>query len=550
MFSFRRVFSQLLTVALFATMLGTALGCTRGASDAGNGQPEVETTPATQDLTHAATEKSSAEKPAAAQKSPGGDAPAESPSADDDLPASCAKELREMRLLSAQVPRVFLDLKRPADLINADMVRCLSLCESFLKQCGDSQPACEVASLYGRMLMGRIDRYRQETSSNKKLTPTQRAERIKAYSEQIRHYAERGLDCDLPAAVADAVRSLLELAERAGDSLRALELSKTFLEKFPEHGLKNNVLFKQARSLIALERYEEAISLLRGVIDENVDTDDYAMFNISLFEALRGAGRLEEVEQLMERILVEYPLRVDTATRDSMRVQFSQWANVAKFWIGYVRYALGDADGAKTAFEEHAAETQSLLAELEQSGGAVDPVVKITLDFRTLDHILLLEDFHGKVPQVDLDFGEYWATDEKLSLAEERGNVVIILFRRPRERAATPFAVEAGRLYKEYKDKGLRFVMVGFLLGRPDAAADAEKLQNMRDELDELGLDIPAGYDPDREKHTFFRALHGTVGTASCVVIDRQGRIGYYIADPRGLDNRTLRRVVERLLNE
>ena len=77
-----------------------------------------------------------------------------------------------------------------------------------------------------------------------------------------------------------------------------------------------------------------------------------------------------------------------------------------------------------------------------------------------------------------------------------------------------------------------------------------EKLQRMRDELEQLGARIPGGFDPDRKKQSFFRATHGTVGTASCVVIDREGEMAYFMADPRDMDRQILRRVVERLLKE
>jgi hypothetical protein len=74
-------------------------------------------------------------------------------------------------------------------------------------------------------------------------------------------------------------------------------------------------------------------------------------------------------------------------------------------------------------------------------------------------------------------------------------------------------------------------------------------VQKMRDDMKKLNVSLPAGFDPDR-KHKIFSCLRGTVGTASFALIDRQGRLAWWLADPRDLDREILRRVVERLLKE
>lgn len=73
----------------------------------------------------------------------------------------------------------------------------------------------------------------------------------------------------------------------------------------------------------------------------------------------------------------------------------------------------------------------------------------------------------------------------------------------------------------------------------------------MRDELATLKVkNFVGGFDPDRTGHKIFRGLGGTVGTPSFVVLDRQGKIAWFLADPRALHVKLAERVIDRLLKE
>ena len=118
-------------------------------------------------------------------------------------------------------------------------------------------------------------------------------------------------------------------------------------------------------------------------------------------------------------------------------------------------------------------------------------------------------------------------------------------------------------MVKERKADGLRGITLGFLTGQPKPAArevpveggsvlveppDAPALEALRDDLRSLDVSLPAGYDPDRQQHALFKALHAMVGTPTFVVFDKEGRFAWYLADPRDLDRAIARRVLERLL--
>ena len=478
---------------------------------------------------------------------------------EQDLTPECNALLAKARRLREGIPRVFLAMKRKAADINRDMIECISVCESYLNSCAGTTLDCEVKGLLARVLLGRYERHRQELRNEFKdeQLPDEELKialdaQMTEYRKRIRELAEAAAKCSSSKSPykAEALRVLVDVSQRERDFEQLRAGADLLLDEFPDYDLRSTVIFSKGRSFIAQGDYQGAVDYMRQVIDERSEDDEYIMYNIVLFEGLSGAGNLEGVEELMETILVQYPVRLPKVKKDYLRGQYEQWLNVAKFWIGFARYGLGDLDGARQAFEEHRAQGESLRAKLAERGQKLDPVVEITLEYRTKDLLLFLEEFQGNVPEVDMEFGSHWATVETMTLAEARGNVVIIVFRRPGDRRSASFLQEAAKLVDESGRDGLNAVTVGYLLGNPDAAADAEKLHRMREDLKQLGIQLPAGYDPDRQRQSFFRAVHGTVGTASCVILDRNGGLAYFMADPRDMDRQVLRRVVGRLLKE
>ncbi len=468
------------------------------------------------------------------------------------LSAECREAFITARSLSSGVPRFFRDMQRKPDEIDRDMIDCIAVCERFLKDCGGGELDTEIKGILSRMVLGRFARVqhakRREFENDR--------ERLAAWSEEYLNSAKKFAEessatkLDKREVRAEALRLLVQITERQRD-FDSLRKYAAMLEKeFPKFDLLGDVIYSHGRSFISQGRYQEAYDFAKRVTKERDADDELAIYNIVLYQGMLGTARLEEIEELMEGILVEYPLRAESVRRNYLRVQYAQWYNVAHFWIGYCRFARGDIDGARESFEAHVAQVESLKAKLDAEGKKLDQVVAITLDYRTRDLLLHLDDYHGKVPTLDLDFGSYWATEEKLSLANSRGKVVILMFRTPGDLRSLTFAQEAGRLAAENPDK-VAGALVTYVVGKPNPGRDAEKLRNLRDEAKAQGIGLPAGIDPDRERQSFFKEVHATIGpSASCIVLDRQGAIAFYVADPRDMDRMILRRAVERLMKK
>jgi len=272
--------------------------------------------------------------------------------------------------------------------------------------------------------------------------------------------------------------------------------------------------------------------------------------DIRQFEAMYAAGDLEGIEKLMQWIRDEYPKRIASVKDSLARSQYDQWYHRALFEIGLARLALCDRDGAEQSFKQYVTEVDNLEAKLEAEGRQIDSVLPVIRDFRARPLLKYIHEFYGKVPSVDFDLQDMWATGNKVTLKESRGKVVAVVFRRPGDRRSQGFLQAIDKLVKEREKEGLVGLTVGFLSGKRTPEGDAIKIRDHAAELASLDVSLPAGFDPDSEKQSIFRGTFATVGTASFAVFNRKGEHAWFLQDPRDVDSKVAGRVIDRLLKE
>jgi len=260
------------------------------------------------------------------------------------------------------------------------------------------------------------------------------------------------------------------------------------------------------------------------------------------------------LEELMERIRDEYPKRLEALPEGDehqrvLREQCVQWYHRAIFERGLVRMAFGDAPEAIRSFEEYVAEVEKLAEKLTGERKTLDPVLGIYRDFRARPLLRYLTEFHGKRP--DVNFADIlWATDRKLAPGDLTGKVVAIVVRRPGDKRAAGFLQEIDRFVAERRKDGLLGLTLSFFTSGAAASDKEELLGEMRRDLSGLGVSLPGGFDPDEQRQKLLRAIYATLGTASFVVLDREGKSAWFLQDPKDLDRKLALRVLERLLAE
>jgi len=518
------------------------------------------------------------------------------------LEPECMLLYTRIQGLDAGIPFVFRDLQKTLEETNADVKSTIELSRKFLADCPDTPATCSVNAILARHLMVRNARYREELENERRkellglgLSSEQITEAwpdiktgidaiMEGYLTEIENLC-RSVVTECPMGSSNrpsnarhvALRVLMDIHNKRYDYAMVRRIGKQILQEHPRIEAVSAIHTTIAESYLHEERFEEAAAYLSEVVAERNADPEYVIYNNHYFDALNGMGAIDEMEELAHLMRAEYPTRMSGISSNFLMGQYETWYYNSLFWIGFTRFAQGDPAGALKAFEESAKEVDALASKLEAEGKSLGKVIEIYRVLRTEDMLQYLKTEHGKVPAVDFDLSrksvsavpvtaapppsdstaggdtgtELWATKEKVTLEESRGKVVLVVFRRTRDARSSRFLQKMDELVKERAKDGLVGITLGFLVGNGSAADDALALDDMRKELEELGVThMAAGYDPDRQRQTLFRTLHATVGTASFLVFNKKGEHAWYLADPRSMDSTLAKRVIERLLEE
>ena len=518
------------------------------------------------------------------------------------LEPECMLLYTRIQGLDAGIPFVFRDLQKTLEETNADVKSTIELSRKFLADCPDTPATCSVSAILARHLMVRNARYREELENERRkellglgLSSEQITEAwpdiktgidaiMEGYLTEIENLC-RSVVTECPMGSSNrpsnarhvALRVLMDIHNKRYDYAMVRRIGKQILQEHPRIEAVSAIHTTIAESYLHEERFEEAAAYLSEVVAERNADPEYVIYNNHYFDALNGMGAIDEMEELAHLMRAEYPTRMSGISSNFLMGQYETWYYNSLFWIGFTRFAQGDPAGALKAFEESAKEVDALASKLEAEGKSLGKVIEIYRVLRTEDMLQYLKTEHGKVPAVDFDLSrksvsavpvtaapppsdstaggdtgtELWATKEKVTLEQSRGKVVLVVFRRTRDARSSRFLQKMDELVKERAKDGLVGITLGFLVGNGSAADDALALDDMRKELEELGVThMAAGYDPDRQRQTLFRKLHATVGTASFLVFNKKGEHAWYLADPRSMDSTLAKRVIERLLEE
>ena len=74
-----------------------------------------------------------------------------------------------------------------------------------------------------------------------------------------------------------------------------------------------------------------------------------------------------------------------------------------------------------------------------------------------------------------------------------------------------------------------------------------EARAKLKEDLAAIGYEGPAGVDPDGSGHALFRSWQATVGTATFMIVDREGRLAWHMTDPKASDVRLVSRILDRI---
>ncbi|MGQ9592594.1 MAG: tetratricopeptide repeat protein, partial [Planctomycetota bacterium] len=459
------------------------------------------------------------------------------------LSGDCRALYDEIRAADEAIPENLSALgAEEADRLARRVEDMVAAAKKFDSECRDAPVAAEVKFFRAKGLFLLSDRFRLRqvealrASGVENVSPLV-AERLKAYHGEVQDFLRSALE-KLPADSPLRRRALVYLgmaASEGGDHESAFEAYQKYLEQHPDDQELDRILLALARECLELGRFDLGVDFAERVQKDYFDRESYVSAGELLWRLHHARGDLDQLWEQTQTVDTVYPLKLASASlsrqhRDRLRLYLSYNG----FRKGYVLLARGDCEGAAKAFREH-------LAAVENSPDATSAEKVIAM--RSRKNLDFAEKLCGKPAPRDLEL--LWTTAKTAKLAESRGKAVILVFRGVGDERSRGILAPLSELATSSPD--IEVVAISYLFSghEPD-----DRAQAMRDEIVQADYSGPAGFDPDSEGRSLFRAFLANVGSATLEVVAPDGTLRWIQEDPRPVDAGFVKALVQRLLSE
>ncbi len=489
--------------------------------------------------------------PAAGAGAAAGAAPARAETAPPSTaPASCDRDLDELRKLFRTIPETFAGLgSAEIQKIRDAAVVCRQRGEAFLHDCQGAAGYHEAQYMMAKTLL-----WLNRVAWNEFVAEQTKAE---VPSEQIVKMRERwaaeyyGRIIQLGEAAISKLETGNEMRafclDLLGDALvqnsqpgKALERYRQLVAEYPAYKSLPTVYLSMANAHQDQRTYREGIALLRQGMAKFPDDPQMPNYHEWLWKLHSGAGDLMNLPKLVEEMRSFFPQRakregIGKAEKESCERYFVY----SGFQLGYARFALGDFAGAIKAFQESIDFTDAREKELVGQGSSLPPDWAV---YRTRchDNLKVLKEKIGRRVNADLQ-NVIWAGDRKLALD---GRPLVLVFRNYGEDRSAEFLAALDR-HARKRTGAFELATISFLKGTSDPQGQA---MDAFQEGQSLNLECAVGLDPDASKKSLFDTFDATVGSATFVVIDRAGNYAWFQQDPRKIDGDFSIAILERII--
>lgn len=470
----------------------------------------------------------------------------------------CRRHFQEVVAVYRSLPGEFRSMSsQEATALTARLEKALLGCQAYLRASPDGPHAAEVHYYTARFLYLMSRRF--ETQVRKEVASRGGTFDLEAYRDQVARYnatiaahARKASDA-LPKESALSALSLQLLGlgyYGARDYGPARDAFTRFLELHPDHEEVGAVLSSLGRAYLNLEEFDRGIATVRSQMRREpiYRSRSYPFIVEVLWKLNEAKGDLDGMLQTVEAVRTVHPLRLRTERLPaSTREDYERYLIFNGFRRGYVLFARGEIDAARAAFQEHVDTLDRKEKQAEAAGGAsaqksgLPPYADIYRK-RSRDCARFIDELARRPPPVDLDLGDLWITDKRVSFGASAGKVVGVVMRSVGDQRSAAFLEPLAEFCATRPD--IELVTLSYLKGTTNVS---QQIDRLRQELAELSYVGAAGFDPDAARKGLFRSLHANIGSATFVAVDRAGDLVWFQQDPRGVDVRLARSILTRL---
>ncbi len=468
----------------------------------------------------------------------------------------CTKLHKEILEFYRALPTVFRGKPEEADRIARETQQTLAKCQQVLKSCKETlKPGAYAEAQYvtakltyilsKRYRMEILNRLKEDSSLRPEALGAELKKRFNDYLSEVHELAReayKALPGDhplRPRALETLAFSLHEAKEYDAGEKACLD----FIKRHPDDERIDEVISALGRTYLDAGRYAAGIPLLKSALKDQYASDSYPYFVDTLRKLNVGKGDIAGFESTIKQGMLVFPLKLKSSrATKSVRDVCERLFLYYGFWKGYGRMAAGDLPGARAAFDDHVQLINAREAELRETGGQLRPEYAI---YRGRSHVSLsfLDELAEQPAPRELDL--MWVTESRVVLSDSIGKVVGIIFRGVDNQRSREFMTEMSHVCAVNPD--FELASVHYLRRQQGPLLRQEEL---RQELGSLGYLGAAGFDPDSENQSLFRAHGVKVGTASFLILDRGGNLVWFMEDPRPLDVEFVKSIMTRVARE
>ena len=468
----------------------------------------------------------------------------------------CTKLHKEILEFYRSLPTVFRAEPEEADRIARETQQTLAKCQQVLKDCKETlQPGSYAEAQYvtakltyilsKRYRMQILNRLKKDSSLRPEALGAELDKRFKDYLSEVHELAREAYkalpeDHPLrPRALETLTFSLHEAKEYEASEKVGLD----FMKRYPDDARLDALIGALGRTYLDAGQYASGIQLLKNALRDQYASDSYPYFVETLRKLNVGKGDIAGFESTVKQGMLVFPLKQKSSRATKILRDVCERLNLYYgFWKGYGRMAAGDLPGARAAFDDHVHLINTREAELRETGAQLRPEYAI---YRGRSHISLsfLDELAEQPAPRELDL--MWVTDSRVLLSDSIGKVVGIIFRGVDHRRSREFMTELSHVCAVNPD--FELASVHYLRRQQSPLLRQEEL---RQELGSLGYSGAAGFDPDAENQSLFRAYGIKIGTATLVILDRGGSPVWFMEAPRALDVEFVKSIMARVARE
>ena len=424
-------------------------------------------------------------------------------------------------------------------------------CEKYLADCTTDPAAAEVHFYQAKFLQVLSSRVRTQVineiaAKGDKFTTGELDRKMGPFYRRIASHAVKATDGLAresrlkPQAIEIRAWSHTLLKE----TRKAKEDYLLFLKTYPASPRSTVLTAALGRVLSTLGEYDAGIKLIEEKMadPEANRSADFPTLGETRWKLYEAKGDPEGLLLSAEKVLKDYRPRIKSDQHSPQTKEaYARYLAFNGFRKGYALMALGRLDEARVAFDEHLNEINQLQEALEKKGLSLKPAISIYRQ-RSENAQGFLDKTSLRQAPADFDLGEMWVTEKKTRLANSNGKVIGLLFRGTDDTRSATFMNNIAQFASE--DNDIELVSVHFF---KSARNVDEQLDGLRHELAGMGYSAAAGFDPDLKDKGLFRAWGVYVGSATFLIIDKQGQPVWFQQDPRTRDSNLVKSILLRV---